>query len=224
MKFFGKFYSLHEMSFDHSKRTVYFIDIDETLFKTFARVGVMKDGQVVKYLSNQEYNGYKLQPGETWQPWGDSEFRSAKVFKDTSQPIIRGLNRLQHILENIPPHSKVYLLTARGVVDKPSMFLSVFKAYGIDTKKFEILWAEDIGHYPAKNKKILINQYLKAGLYDKVVMIDDSRKNLVYFYSLHLQYPKIEFEVYLSMEGGRLKKLDLDHTIEKEAVPSAYRD
>jgi len=40
-------------------------DIDETLFQTKAMVKIMKDGKLVRSIDNQEYNTYKLKPGES---------------------------------------------------------------------------------------------------------------------------------------------------------------
>ena len=37
-------------------------DIDDTLFHTTARIRVLKDGLVVRELTNQEFNNYTLQP------------------------------------------------------------------------------------------------------------------------------------------------------------------
>ena len=39
-------------------------DIDDTLLHTTAKIKVVKDGQVIRDLTNQEFNNYQLQPGE----------------------------------------------------------------------------------------------------------------------------------------------------------------
>ena len=51
-------------------------DIDETMFKTKARVHVVKDGKVIKKLDNQEFNDYKLKKGEDFD---FGEFTNAKI-------------------------------------------------------------------------------------------------------------------------------------------------
>jgi hypothetical protein len=38
-------------------------DIDDTLFHTFVKIKVMKDGKEVESLTNQEFNVYKLKDG-----------------------------------------------------------------------------------------------------------------------------------------------------------------
>ena len=60
-----------------------FIDIDETTFNTFARIGVMKDGKKVNSLSNQEFNTYDLKPGESFN---FDEFTDSELFNKTSKP------------------------------------------------------------------------------------------------------------------------------------------
>ena len=58
-------------------------DIDETLFHTNAKIKVVQE-KVVKILDNQSYNNYKLKQGESFD-YG--QFKSAKIFKETSTPI-----------------------------------------------------------------------------------------------------------------------------------------
>ena len=54
-------------------------DIDDTLFHTTAQIKVMKDGKVVQSLTNQEFNNYKLQPGEEFD-FGEF-IENKRVFK-----------------------------------------------------------------------------------------------------------------------------------------------
>ena len=65
-------------------------DVDETMFKTKARVHVTKDGKVIKKLTNQEFNKYKLKSGEDFD---FGEFTNAKIFNQTSTPIARRLQQ-----------------------------------------------------------------------------------------------------------------------------------
>jgi hypothetical protein len=43
--------------------TLTIFDIDETLFHTYAKVAVVKDGNLVRMLDNQEFNTYKRKKG-----------------------------------------------------------------------------------------------------------------------------------------------------------------
>src|SRR5258708_1289266 len=90
-----------------------FVDIDETVFNTFAQVKVMKDGQVVRTLDNQQFNGDRLQAGESYD---FGAFRDANFFLETSKPILPIINRIKKILQIITTNSegsRIVFLTAR---------------------------------------------------------------------------------------------------------------
>jgi hypothetical protein len=68
-------------------------DVDETLFSHGAKgkPNVMvhvknPQGETTRKLTNQEYNDYKLKPGEHYNADSYKEFGSAKKFKETSSP------------------------------------------------------------------------------------------------------------------------------------------
>ena len=85
-------------------------DIDETMFITKAKVKVVKNGKVIKKLDNQEFNTYKKKDGETYD---FGEFKNAEVFKRTSTPIARMINKVRAILKNATKAgSKVIIVTA----------------------------------------------------------------------------------------------------------------
>ena len=77
---------LHLTESDNSitGNSISFIDIDETTFHTYAKVGVYKNGKKVRDLDNQQFNTYELQPGESFN---FDEFKSSEVFNKTSKPI-----------------------------------------------------------------------------------------------------------------------------------------
>jgi FMN phosphatase YigB (HAD superfamily) len=56
-------------------RILTIFDIDDTLFHTTAKIKVVKDGEVVRTLTNQEFNNYELQDGEDYD---FGEFRNAE--------------------------------------------------------------------------------------------------------------------------------------------------
>jgi hypothetical protein len=57
------------------KQGLTIFDIDDTLLHTTARIRVVKNGAVVRELTNQEFNTYTLAPGEEFD---FGEFRSAE--------------------------------------------------------------------------------------------------------------------------------------------------
>ena len=99
-------------------------DIDETMFITKAKVKVVKNGKVIKKLDNQEFNTYKKKDGETYD---FGEFKNAEVFKRTSTPIARMINKVKAILKNATrAGSKVIIVTARPNFDDKKTFLDTF--------------------------------------------------------------------------------------------------
>ena len=65
-------------------------DIDDTMFKTKARVQVKKDGKVIKVLSPKQFNTYTLGKGETYD---FGQFKSADLFNKTALPIGRMIQK-----------------------------------------------------------------------------------------------------------------------------------
>ena len=90
-------YLLVELASEYGKG-ITFIDVDETLFHTFAKIFVKdeKTGRIIAKLSNQEFNTYKKKPGEVFD---FHEFRDAKMFKKTSIPIPKTIKRIKRMLQ-----------------------------------------------------------------------------------------------------------------------------
>jgi hypothetical protein len=162
-----------------------FVDIDETLFKTFARINIVKNNEIIGSLSNSEYNNYKLKDGESFEY---SEFRNSKLFYETSKPIKKMFNRIIHILERIEKKntkSKVVLLTARENFDDKEIFLNTFRKHGFPIDKTYVIRAgtrkeETI---PEK-KKFAVLEYLNTGLYTRCRIFDDYLKTCKQFLQL----------------------------------------
>ena len=70
-------------------------DIDDTLFHTTAQIAVVKDGKIIKKLTNAQFNTYKLQDGESFD---FSEFKDAAKFYHESNPIKRMIAKAMAIL------------------------------------------------------------------------------------------------------------------------------
>jgi gas vesicle protein len=160
-----------------------FIDIDETIFQTKALIYVMKDGKIIKKLSNQEFNTYKLQDGESFD---FREFRDAELFKKTSIPIPKVVERIKRMFKNIDNRdSRVVLLTARSDFDDKDVFLSTFAKVGIPINQIYVERAGNLsGGTVSELKKKIILKYIKDGDYRRVRLIDDDIKNLKDFLSL----------------------------------------
>lgn len=181
-------------------------DIDETLFKTSALIHVIKDGKVIKKLDNQEYNTYKLNPGESFD-YG--EFRSAENFARTSIPIWSMIKKARAIIQNATKAgSKVIIVTARANFDDKNKFLNTFKRYGIDIDKVYVERAGNLNlGSSAKNKRFIFHKYLRGGKYGRVRFFDDAMSNLIMFKALQKQYPNVKFEAYHVAHDGSVKKV-----------------
>ena len=109
---------------DSKKVGLTIFDIDETLFHTEAKVQVLKEGNIVKILDNQKYNSYKLKEGESFD-YG--QFKSAKIFKETSTPIAKVIKRAKRIIHFATRKgSKVIIVTARQDMDDKKLFKEAF--------------------------------------------------------------------------------------------------
>jgi hypothetical protein len=190
---------------ENTNRSLTIFDIDETLFKTNARIHVVKDGEVVRSLDNQEFNDYKLKSGESFD---FHEFRSAKIFQQTSTPIAKMIGKMKAMMRNIVRKgSRVIIVTARADFDNKEVFLDTFRAHGIDINSAYVERAGnlDLGS-PAKNKRFVFHKYLKSGDYYKVRFFDDSKSNLNMFMALQKQYPNVIFEGWFVKHDGSVKK------------------
>lgn len=181
-------------------------DIDETLFRTAAKVKIIKDGKVVRTLDNQQYNTYKLKPGESYD-YG--EFRSAEVFQNTSVPIMKMIEKAKAIIKNaVAAGSKVIVVTARADFDDKKKFLATFRRYGIDIDNVYVERAGNLGlGSSAKNKRFIFHKYLRGGQYKRIRFFDDAMSNITSFKALAKQYPDTEFFAYHVQHDGSIKKV-----------------
>jgi len=191
-----KFHSfLNELASIYGKGITFF-DIDETIFNTFAKIYVIKNNKIIKKLSNQEFNTYKLEDGESFD---FREFRDAKMFRSTSKPIMPTITRIKRMFKNITGRgSEVVLLTARGSFPDMREFKRTFKDHGIPVDQMKIEFAGDIqsaaGSVSAAKKQIIM-KYLKTGEYRRVRLVDDDLKNVKIFLSLEHDVPKNVLEL-----------------------------
>jgi len=180
-------------------------DIDETLFKTTAKVSVVKNGEVVKQLDNKEFNTYKLKSGESFD---FTEFKDAKHFRDTSEPIVKAIRKLIAMHKNIKAKGgKVIIITARSDFDNRDIFLDTFRRQGIDINDIHVHRAGNLqAASSAAAKKIIIKQYLDSGNYTHARLFDDAVSNLKMFKDLQSEYPDTKFEAYLAHEDGKFSR------------------
>lgn len=190
---------VNELSSEYGKG-ITFIDIDETIFKTFAKIDIVdkETGEVIKKLTNQEFNTYSPKSNEKFD---FHEFRDSKVFNKTSIPISKTVKRIKRMFQNIDRRgSRVILLTARANFFDKEPFLDKFREVGIPIDQ---IYIERVGNFyekPEIYKRIIkdmgepkgvsdakakvITTYLSTGEYRRVRLIDDDKKNIKDFLSL----------------------------------------
>jgi hypothetical protein len=168
-----------------------FMDIDETILKTYARVKVVKDGKVIARLRNHEYLQYVPKEGETTD---FSEYSSAEEFYKTAEPIPKVVDRIKRIFKNIHRRgSRVVIVTGRQDFDDKVKFLDTFRKFDIP---IDNIYVERVGNTPeATNdlpqaKKKVIWKYLKTGKYRRARLIDDSSRNCKAFLELAHEIPE----------------------------------
>lgn len=190
---------------DKPKRVLTIFDIDDTLFHTTAKINVVKDGKIVRSLTNQQFNNYELQDGEEYD---FGEFRNAEKFRQESEPIGPMLDELKTILDHT--RGKVIMLTARADFDDKETFLQTFADHGIDMSKIHVHRAGNLPgkEGPAEKKAVWVRRYLDTGRYDQISLYDDSMTNLRVFKSLEDEYPDVEFYAHHISDKGDVNTLE----------------
>jgi FMN phosphatase YigB (HAD superfamily) len=186
--------------FNQPKKSLVIFDIDDTLLHTTAKIKVVKDGQVTRELTNQEFNSYELEPGEQFD---FGEFRSAEKFNQESRPIQPMINKLNTIMAHAAD-AEIIMLTARADFDDKHLFLKTFSDLGIDMSQVHVHRAGNLpgDDIPAEKKAIWVRRYLDTGKYDHVRLYDDSMSNLRVFKSLKVEYPDVDFRAYYVGPSG----------------------
>ena len=188
-------------------KTISFWDIDETILQTKAKIYVIKDGKIIKKLTNQEFNTYELQPDESFD---FREFRDAQLFKKTSIPIPKVVEYLKGMFKraNIK-EQKVVFLTARADFDDKEVFLSTFSDLGIPINN---IYVERTGNIKTgttdQKKEKTVRKYLDTGQYSVAKLYDDDIRNVKTFLSLQDDYPKIKFYgIQIINNKGKMRKI-----------------
>lgn len=190
---------------ENNLKSITFVDIDETLFKTSALIYVIKDGNVLKKLTNTEFNTYKLKDGESFD---FREFADSEIFANTSEPIHSMIDKINAMFKNISAKgSDMRLLTARADFNNKEKFIEFLRSYGIKAGHYKdgdihVIRAGNKGRgSSAVYKKEIINEFLATKKYYKVRLYDDAVSNLNSFLELKEIYTDIIFEAYIIKHG-----------------------
>jgi hypothetical protein len=169
-----------------------FIDIDETVFRTFAKIIVKdkKTGKEITQLDNQEFNSYKLKDNEEFDFY---QFKNAKLFRETSIPIEKTIKRIKRMVKGIKnkgSNSRIIFLTARANFDNKFDVINTFKDHGInmDPNIFHIERSGNMKGTIPENKQKIILKYLKTGKYRRVRLVDDHKPNVKALIEIEKKY------------------------------------
>lgn len=198
------FYGFITEEFKDGGLTIF--DIDDTLFKTTARVTVKKGNKVVKRLDPHTFNTYELKDGEEFD---FKEFRDAEKFYNESKPIKGMMAKAKAILKNTLKNelSRVIIVTARDDFDDREKFLDTFRKYGFDIDRVRVERAGKIKDIrsTAISKMVIIRNYLNTKQFSRVRLFDDSTENLKAFLHLQKEFEDIKFEAYFVKEDGTIR-------------------
>jgi len=183
------------------RKAIYFIDIDETLFRTHAKVGIKKDGELLRVITSEEYNTYNLQHGENYD---FDEFKNADLFYTTSKPIQNVIDKVISIHDKVKTEqgSRMIVLTARSDFTNKEPFLEKFRAHNIDIDDMYIERAGNIDISTSLGKQSIIRQYLLDNEYTHVKMIDDFTGNLDRFLELQHEFYNTKFSAWQVNSNG----------------------
>jgi acid phosphatase class B len=174
-----------------------FMDIDDTLLFTSAKIIVNKDGKMQKRLTNKEFNNYDLKLGESFD---FSEFEDSRLFAQTSVPNYPMVNLLKDMHRN---GDEVLLLTARGNFDCKETIATYFNDLGIpvghylDSKIHIARCGRDkysaYGKSNTRKKHVIQKILAKRSDVTYIEMYDDSMENLKTFKTI--DFPSSAFLV-----------------------------
>jgi hypothetical protein len=167
-----------------------FMDIDETILKTHARVQIKKDGKIIARLRNHEYLSYVPKDDEVAD---FSEYSDADVFYKTSEPVMPVIKRIQRMFKKIKERgSRVVIVSGREDLNDKAKFLETFRKFGVP---IDDIYVERVGNIPEATtnlpqaKKKVIFKYLATGLYRRARLVDDSEHNCRAFLELEDELP-----------------------------------
>lgn len=179
-------------------------DIDDTLFRTAAKILVNSSDGSQKELTSSEFNSYSPKDGESFD---FSQFDNAELFHSTSEPIDQIWKTALNTLENIGkrPGSRMVIITARRDLDNKHKFIDTFRKHGMDMSKVHVFRAGNLNHgSSAINKQSIVRDLLELGNYSETRMFDDHCENLEEFLKLKNEFPEITFKAFPVKNDGTI--------------------
>jgi len=193
------FKQLRESMQNKKTNTLNVFDIDDTLFRSQAKVLVKKDGKTVRELQSGEFNTYKLKPGEEHD---FSQFRSSQKFHSTAVPIDKMITRAQRAVSTHGSNDKTIIITARSDFDDKDLFLQTFRNHDFPIDHVYVERAGNLEKYKKGvrthiTKGVILRKYLNSGKFTRIRMWDDHKDNLEMLIKIGSMYPDIDIQAFL---------------------------
>lgn len=194
-------------------KKLFAFDMDETLLAhdpKHLKVHVRDNqGKLLKSLTNQEFNKYKLKPGEHFD---FKDFRSAKILGQSAHPIKPMINRLNQLKRR---GFKTEIVTARADLDDKHKVKKHLKRFGIDIKTTHLRRAGNIeGSSTGDRKRKVISDQIKKHKYNEVHLYDDDLGNHKHFAKLKQDHPGVKLVSHIVRHNertGRTNTVTIKH-------------
>lgn len=170
--------------------TAHLFDMDETLVAHDPRhlkIHVRDNqGKLVRSLTNQEFNKYKLKPGEHYD---FKDFKSAKVLGKSAHPIHSMINRLNRLKRR---GFRTEIVTARSDLDDKHAVRKHLMKYGIDIDTTHLRRAGNVeGTSTGDRKRRVISSLITRHGLKEVHLYDDDLGNHAHFAKLKHDHPGV---------------------------------
>lgn len=207
MKTFTEFLS------EGMNKKLFCFDMDETLVAhdpKHLKVHVRDNqGKLIRSLTNQEFNKYKLKPGEHFD---FKDFRSSKVLAKSAHPITPMIRRLNNLKRR---GFKTEIVTARSDLDDKQAVRKHLKKFGIDIKTTHMRRAGNVeGTSTGDRKRKVISDQIKKHRYKEVHLYDDDIGNHKHFAKLKQDHPGVRLVSHVVRHNertGRTNTITIRH-------------
>jgi hypothetical protein len=187
------------------KGVLHAFDMDETLLAhdpKHLKIHVRDSrGKLIRSLTNQEFNKYKLKPGEHFD---FKEFRSAKILGKSAHPIRPMINRLNNLKKR---GFKTEIVTARADFDNKQQVRKHLMKHGINIDTTHLRRAGNVeGTSTGDRKRRVISDLIKKHKYREVHLYDDDINNHKHFAKIKQDHPGVRLISHIVRHNERTKR------------------
>jgi len=170
--------------------TAHLFDMDETLVSHDSRhlkIHIRDNqGKLIRSLTNQEFNKYKLKPGEHYD---FKDFKSAKVFGRSAHPIHKMINKMNSLKRR---GFRTEIVTARSDIDNKEAMRKHLMKHGIDINTTHLRRAGNVeGTSTGDRKRRVISSLITRHKLREVHLYDDDIGNHRHFAKLKHEHPGV---------------------------------